>query len=103
MVTTPGPATQAEHNRQTRDAYDRLAAVWSATTDNGPFNGLLERQRLWRRPLSAVADAFADAGFVIDRIAEPQPSQEALEQFPSELAGIAGVPTFIVYRLRLAR
>ena len=60
-------------------------------------------QQFWRRPLSAVAGAFADAGFVIDRIAEPQPSQETLEQFPSELAGIAGVPTFIVYRLRLAR
>jgi len=44
----------------------------------------------------------ADAGFVIDRIAEPQPSQEALERYPAELAGIAGVPTFIVYRLRLA-
>jgi SAM-dependent methyltransferase len=245
-VTKPAPATQAEHNRQTRDAYDRLASVWSATTDDGPFNGLLERpalrslvptglagatvldagcgsgaqaqwlldqgaevigidlsprmseqarlrcqgrgrflvadlaeplpleprsidgitcslalhyirdwstplrsfasalrpggwavlsldhpfaprlrsqqggyfdtelvadtwrkadvevsQRFWKRPLSAVADAFADAGFVIDRIAEPQPSQEALERFPSELAHLAGVPIFIVYRLRL--
>jgi hypothetical protein len=162
MVTTPG-SPQAEHNRRTRNAYDRLAAVWSATTDNGPFNGLLERpalrallpaglagavvldagcgsgaqarwllgprlpgqqgryfdtelvtdtwrkadvevsQQFWRRPLSAVADAFADAGFVIDRIAEPQPSQEALERFPSELADVAGVPAFIVYRLQLAR
>ena len=59
-------------------------------------------QQFWRRPLSAIADAFADAGFVIDRIAEPQPSQEALERYPSELAGIVGMPTFIVYRLRLA-
>jgi SAM-dependent methyltransferase len=246
-VTTPPSASQAEHNRQTRDAYDRLAAVWAATTDDGPFNGLLERpalrslvpaslagavvldagcgsgtqaqwlldqgaevigvdlsprmieearrrcrgrgrflvadlaeplpvesrsldgitsslalhyvrdwsvplrsfasalrpggwavisldhpfgprlpsqqggyfdtelvtdtwrkadvevsQRFWKRPLSAVADAFADAGFVIDRIAEPQPSQEALKRYPSELTGIAGKPTFIVYRLRLA-
>jgi SAM-dependent methyltransferase len=246
-VTTPPPVTQAEHNRQTRDAYDRLAAVWAATTDDGPWNGLLERpalqslvpaglagtvvldagcgsgalaqwlvdqgaevigvdlsprmieearrrcqgrgrffvtdlaeplplepqsldgitsslvlhyvrdwsvplrsfasalrpggwavisidhpfgprlpsqrggyfdtelvtdtwrkadvevsQRFWKRPLSAVADAFADAGFVIDRIAEPQPSQEALERYPSELAGVVGIPSFIVYRLRLA-
>jgi SAM-dependent methyltransferase len=245
-MTTPEPASQAEHNRQTREAYDRLAAVWAATTDEGPFNGLLERpalrslvpaglagavvldagcgsgaqaewllgrgaevigtdlsprmidearrrcrgrgrflvadlagplpvgprsldgitsslalhyvrdwsvplrsfasalrpggwavisldhpfgpplpgqqggyfdtelvtdtwrkagvevsQRFWRRPLSAIAGAFADAGFVIDRIAEPQPSQEALERYPGDLAGLAGVPTFIVYRLRL--
>jgi SAM-dependent methyltransferase len=59
-------------------------------------------QRFWKRPLSAVADAFADAGFVIDRIAEPQPSREALDRYPSELAGVVGIPTFIVYRLRLA-
>ena len=59
-------------------------------------------QRFWKRPLSAVADAFAGAGFAIERIAEPQPSQEALERYPSELAGVAGVPSFIVCRLRLA-
>jgi SAM-dependent methyltransferase len=243
-VTTSTPPSQDEHNRQTQDAYDRLAAVWSATTDDGPFNGLLERpalrslvpaslagavvldagcgsgaqaewlldqgaevigvdlsprmveearrrcqgrgrflvadlaeplpveprsldgitsslalhyvrdwgvplgsfasalrpggwavisldhpfgprlpsqqggyfdtelvtdtwskadvevsQRFWKRPLSAVSSAFADAGFVIDRIAEPQPSREALDRYPSELEGIAGVPVFIVYRL----
>src|SRR6185437_17167939 len=38
--------SQAAHNRQTREAYDRLAAVWSSTTDEGPFNGLLERPAL---------------------------------------------------------
>jgi hypothetical protein len=51
-VTIPGPASQAEHNRQTQDAYDRLAAV--------------------------------------------------LVRFPSDLACLAGVPTFIIYRVRLA-
>lgn len=240
------PAGQAEHTRRTRAAYDRLAAVWSSTTDDGPFNGFLERpalralvpaslngtvvldagcgsgaqarwlldqgadvtgidisprmideaerrcggqgrffvadlakplpveprsldgitcslalhyvqdwsvplgsfasalrpggwavisldhpfgpplptqrggyfetelvadtwrkgdvevsQQFWRRPLSAALDAFADAGFVVDRIAEPQPSGEALERFPAELASVAGVPIFIVYRLWL--
>jgi SAM-dependent methyltransferase len=247
VVTIRDPVNQAEHNRQTRDAYDRLAPVWSATTDGGPFNGYLERpalralvpadlagstvldagcgsgaqsewlldqgadvigidlsprmvdearrrcqgrgtfvvadlaeplpieprsldgvtsslalhyirdwsvplgsfaaalrpggwavmsldhpfaprlrgqqggyfdtelatdtwrkadvevtQRFWRRPLSAVVGAFADAGFAVDRIAEPQPSPEALERFPAELADVIGVPNFIVYRLRLA-
>ena len=245
-MTAPTPS-QDEHNRQTRDAYDRLAAVWSATTDDGPFNGLLERpalrslvpaslagtavldagcgsgaqaqwlldqgaevigvdlsprmieearrrcqgrgrflvadlaaplpvepqsldgitsslalhyvrdwsvplqsfasalrpggwvvisldhpfgprlpsqhggyfdtelvtdtwrkadvevsQRFWKRPLSAVAAAFADAGFAIDRIAEPRPSQEAIDRYPADLADLAGIPLFIVYRLKLA-
>jgi SAM-dependent methyltransferase len=245
-VTTGIPGGQAEHTRRTRDAYDQLAAVWSATTDEGPFNGLLERpalralvpsplrdaavldagcgagaqahwlldqgasvvgidvsprmvdeaerrcegrcrflvadlaeplpldtrsldgitcslalhyvrdwavplrsfasalkpggwavisldhpfgpplpgqrggyfatelvgdtwrkgdvevsQQFWRRPLSATLDAFADAGFVVDRVAEPRPSQEALRRFPAELASVQDVPSFIVYRLRL--
>lgn len=239
-------AGQAEHTRRTREAYDRLAAVWSATTDDGPFNGLLERpalrelipriadgavildaacgsgaqaewllgqgaeviggdvspamireaerrcagrgrffvadlaeplplepasvdgitcslalhyvadwsvplrsfasalrpggwavislehpfgpplpgqrggyfdtelvsdtwckagvevsQQFWRRPLGAVSGAFADAGFVVDRIGEPRPSAEALRRYPRELSSVADVPVFIIYRLWL--
>jgi SAM-dependent methyltransferase len=245
-VTTPQPADQAEHNQHTREAYDQLAAVWSATTDDGAWNGLLERpalhalvptpltgatvldagcgsgaqaawlldqgadvigidlsprmvreaqrrcgdrarfqvadlsvplpleprsldgitcslalhyiedwsvpmrsfaaalrpggwavisldhpfapppesqrggyfdtelvsdswqkgdvevtQHFWRRPLHEVFGAFADAGFAVDRIAEPQPSPDALRQFPDELGTVVGVPNFIVYRLWL--
>jgi SAM-dependent methyltransferase len=244
-VTTDTPADQAEHTNRTREAYDQLAAVWSATTDEGPFNGLLERpalqelipgslpgavvldagcgsgaqsqwlldqgadvigvdlsprmvqeaerrcagrgrflaadlaeplplepgsldgivsslalhyladwsvplrsfasalrpggwavisldhpcgprphaqggyydtelasdkwrkadveviQHFWHRPLAAVFGAFADAGFMVDRIAEPQPSPEALRRFPEDLAMVVGVPWFIVYRLWL--
>ena len=63
MVTTPTPPTQAEHNRRTQDAYDRLAAVWAATTDDGPFNGLLERPALRSLvPASLAGAAVLDAG-----------------------------------------
>ena len=243
-MTAEPPSSQEEHTRLTRDAYDRLAPVWASTTDDGPFNGLLERpglrslvprplagkvvldagcgsgaqcewllhegadvigidlspamveeakrrcgeraaifvadlaeplpiepgtldgitcslalhylrdwdvplhsfrsalrsigwlvlsldhpfvpplpsqkggyfdtelatdtwkkatveatQHFWRRPLSTVVEAFADAGFVIDRIAEPQPSPEALKRFPEDLEVVKGIPGFIVYRL----
>lgn len=57
-------------------------------------------QRFWRRPLGAVTDAFADAGFVLERLAEARPSAVALRRWPDELAGPAVVPSFIVYRLR---
>jgi len=245
-MTTDMPDNQAEHTRQTREAYDRLASVWSSTTDEGPFNGLLERpalralvpgsvhggavldagcgsgaqarwlldqgadvvavdvsprmieeaerrcagrgrflvadlaeplpleprsldgitcslalhyvadwsvplrsfasalrpggwavisldhpfgpgtphqrggyfdtelvsdtwrkagvevtQHFWRRPLAAVFGAFADAGFTVDRIAEPQPTAEALRLFPDDLGPVAALPLFIVYRLWL--
>jgi len=251
-VTTPVPPSQDEHNRQIQDAYDQLAPVWSATTDDGPYNAWLERpalrslvppdlagkvildagcgsgaqaawlldqgaevigidlsprmieeakhrcggrgrfaladlarplpleslscgprsldgvtsslvlhyvrdwsvplgsfaaalrpggwvvlsldhpfagrtpnrqpkyfeitmatetwrkadvevlQQYWRRPLAAVADEFARAGFVIERIAEARPSPEALARYPDDLAALADEPSFIVYRLRLA-
>ena len=245
-MTGDRPADQAEHAKRTREAYDRLAAVWSSTTDEGPFNGVLERpalralvpghlngavvldagcgsgaqvqwlldqgadvvgvdlspqmigearrrcagrgrflvadlaeplplepgsldgvtcslalhyvedwsvplqsfasalrpggwavisldhpfgpptphqqggyfdtelvsdtwrkadvevtQHFWHRPLAAVLGAFADAGFMVDRIGEPQPSAEALRLFPDDLGIVAGVPSFIVYRLWL--
>jgi SAM-dependent methyltransferase len=243
-VSAEPPQTQAAHTRSTRDAYERLAAVWASTTDDGPFNGWLERpalrslvprplagktvldaacgsgaqcewlhgegadvigvdlspamveetrrrcgrngrffvadlaeplpldpgsldgitcslalhylgdwdvplrsfrnllrpdgwlvlsldhpfarplpsqhagyfdtelvsdtwrkgdvevtQHFWRRPLSAVVEAFAEAGFVIDRVAEARPTAEAVARFPLDLADVAGVPSFIVYRL----
>jgi ubiquinone/menaquinone biosynthesis C-methylase UbiE len=60
-------------------------------------------QRFWKRPMSADVDDFADAGFVIERVVEAQPSAEALERFPDALGPVAGVPWFIVYRLRLVR
>jgi hypothetical protein len=56
-------------------------------------------QHFWRRPLAAVLGAFADAGFRVDRVAEPQPSAEALRLFPDDLGPLVGVPLFIVYRL----
>lgn len=57
------PADQAEHTRRTRAAYDRLAAVWSATTDEGPFNGLLERPALRSLiPADQHGAAVLDAG-----------------------------------------
>lgn len=64
--------------------------------------GVEVTQHFWRRPLGAVVDAFADAGFAIERIVEPRPSAAALDQFPAELQHAADNPVFIVYRLRLA-
>jgi SAM-dependent methyltransferase len=58
-------------------------------------------QHFWRRPLAACIDAFADAGFSIDRVAEARPTAEAQRRWPVELAGPAATPSFIVYRLRL--
>ncbi len=64
-------------------------------------HGVEVTQRFWRRPLAAVVDQFAAAGFVVERVVEAQPSAAALARFPEELGAVAGAPSFIVYRLRL--
>ena len=64
--------------------------------------GVEVTQHFWRRPLGATVDAFADAGFAVERIVEARPSPEALSRFPEDLGGLVGVPSFIVYRLRRA-
>ena len=60
--------------------------------------GVEVTQHFWRRPLGAVVDAFADAGFVVDRMVEAQPTAGAVERFP-ELAEVVGRPWFLVVRL----
>ena len=60
-------------------------------------------QQFWRRPLGAVLDAFADARFVVDRVAEARPSDEAVRRFPDDLADTVEIPSFIAYRLWLRR
>jgi SAM-dependent methyltransferase len=70
-------------------------------TDTWEKGGIAVSQQFWRRPLGAVLGAFADAGFLVDRVAEPQPSNEALRLFPDDLTGSVEVPVFIVYRLWL--
>jgi SAM-dependent methyltransferase len=68
-------------------------------SDSWAKGGVEVTQWFWRRPLAAVVDSFADHGLLVERIAEAEPSAEALRRFP-ELASVAGVPSFIVYRLR---
>jgi len=69
--------------------------------DTWTKDGITVTQHFWRRPLSSVVDAFADAGFAVERLVEVQPSAEAVRRFPDDLAPVVGVPWFIVYRLRL--
>jgi len=52
-----------EHRDATRQAYDRLAGVWSATTDDGPYNGYLERPALRALvPQPLAGQTVLDAG-----------------------------------------
>src|SRR5262249_10350796 len=46
-------------------------------TDTWPKDGHEFQVRFYHRPISAIADALAHAGFLIDRIPEPVPDPKA--------------------------
>jgi len=56
--------------------------------------------RYWRMPLTQVADEFAQAGFVIERLVEPLPGPGMAEQFPADHEKLSREPGFIAFRLR---
>jgi len=66
-------------------------------TDTWEKKGVAVTQSFWRRPLGAVVDDLADAGFVLARVGEPQLDEGMRRRFPDDAAKIEGRPTFIAY------
>jgi SAM-dependent methyltransferase len=60
--------------------------------------GVSVEQSFWRHPLEEVVNAFADNGFLIERIAEAKVDDEARARFPVESAAIDGQPSFIAFK-----
>src|SRR5690606_5630056 len=54
----------------------------------------------WRLPLTALCEEFADAGFVIERLLEPRPTEAARTIDPRRFEELDTRPGFIVFRLR---
>ncbi|MFL5382017.1 MAG: class I SAM-dependent methyltransferase [Longimicrobiaceae bacterium] len=60
----------------------------------------LGRVLFYRRPLMAIADALAEAGFGIERIVEPRPTEEFRRAKPDSYADLLRFPEFIFVRAR---
>jgi len=54
----------------------------------------------WRRPLTAMSDAIAGAGFVIERLVEPAPLAKLAERDADAYQEIRTRPRFLFFRLR---
>lgn len=55
--------------------------------------------RYWRQPLTATCAEFAAAGFLVERLVEPQPLPEMADRFPDDFETLAREPGFLVFRL----
>jgi ubiquinone/menaquinone biosynthesis C-methylase UbiE len=53
----------------------------------------------WRQPLETTCGEFAAAGFLIEGLHEPEPSEELRRRYPDEAEKLAVEPGFIVFRL----
>lgn len=56
--------------------------------------------RFWRRPLTAMADALAGAGFVLERLLEPRPLDGYRDAAPDWHARLSTRPWFLHVRAR---
>jgi SAM-dependent methyltransferase len=82
--------------RHSPDDYFALKEV----TETWSMDGQSFEVTFWRRPLRAVTDAIEAAGFVIDRLAEPEPAASLRERDPEADREIRTRPTFLFFRLR---
>ena len=74
--------------------YDRIEE-WTV-------GGQTMAMRFWNRPLHAMTDAFAAAGFRISTISEPLPLPEARELFPDEFRALSADSGFLFFVLEAA-
>lgn len=56
--------------------------------------------RFYRRPLTLISQNLDEAGFCIERIVEPQPTEEFRQVNPSGFAKVSKKPWFLIIRAR---
>jgi SAM-dependent methyltransferase len=77
---------------------DNYFAV-SQVTSTWPLSGQNYEVTYWKRPLRTMTEAISDAGFLIDRLTEPQPLPEAAQRNPEDHNWLTTRPAFLFYRL----
>ncbi len=83
-------------------APDDYFAVRQVTETWAKGSGQFE-VTFWRRPLTAMCQAIASAGFVTERLVEPEPLEELAARDPVAYEQIRTQPRFLFFRLRSLR
>jgi SAM-dependent methyltransferase len=93
VFSTHHPAMDAElADSSDYFAVELLRDVWTV-------GGRDHEVRFWHRPLSAMFDAFAAAGWRVDALSEPQPLPECRDRFPDAWERLTTKPHFLLARL----
>ncbi len=83
------------HSREDYFAVKQVTETWHK--GSRPFE-----VTFWRRPLTAMAEAIAAAGFVIERLVEPQPLPEMRDRHPDVYEKLRTRPWFLFFRIVVA-
>ena len=101
-VLRPGGAFVMSTHHPTHDIQiaDPPASYFDTVllTDTWRMAGRDFQVRFYHRPISAIVDSLAGAGFLIERIPEPIPDREAFAANPAFYERISKVPWFLFIR-----
>ncbi len=94
VFSTHHPAIDWQnHSRDDYFAVKQVTETWHVL--GKPYD-----VTFWRRPLTAITAAIWDAGFIIERLVEPEPTKETRQVDTKADEWLRKNPTFIFFRLR---
>ena len=82
------------HSPEDYFAIKQVTETW--TKGSGEFD-----VTFWRRPLTAMTESIASAGFVIERLVEPGPVPALRARDSSSYERLRTTPSFLFFRLRV--
>lgn len=94
LFSTHHPASDWQlHSRDDYFAVKEVSETWTLGSEDFVVT-------FWRRPLTEITGAIAAAGFVIDRLVEPEPVPELRARDPEAYGWLRTAPNFLFFRLR---
>ncbi len=91
--STHHPSMDWRHSPENYFAHIEITEQWNVGGRRTPVT-------FWRRSLGAMTEAIAAAGFVIERLEEPTPSNELAALDPKADSQLRSKPQFLFFRLR---
>ncbi len=82
------------HSPEDYFAIKQVTETW--TKGSGEFD-----VTFWRRPLTAMTESIASAGFVIERLVEPEPVPALRARDSNSYERLRTTPSFLFFRLRV--
>jgi SAM-dependent methyltransferase len=100
-VLRPGGWLLLSTHHPSTDAYRFDTTNYFETEAIEDYWSWVGKVRFFRRPLTRITGAITDAGFVIDRLVEPMPTQVFRNMNPASYERILKRPEFLLIRGRL--